>query len=70
MTRKQFEESAIRSKEKDLRIPRGWWGTYRDVTDGVRRVRFSSGVWIVSLRGKIASRHDSRSFAIRKAARL
>ena len=72
MTRKQFEERAIRSKEQLLGIPCGWWGTYNDVTDGSRRVHRSrgGGTWIVSLDGKIVSRHDSRCFAIRKAARL
>lgn len=70
MTRDEFIEKATRVAEYALQIPAGWWGVYRDVTNGIARVRFSRDCWVVSLDGKVVSRHDSRSFAIGKAAKL
>jgi hypothetical protein len=71
MTRKQFIERALRIIERSLLIPRGWWGTWRDVTNGSVRVRYSGGgIWTLSVRGKRVSRHDSRAGAISKARKL
>jgi len=76
MTRKDFEKKAIKTAERDLGVPAGWWGTLRDVQgpEG-QRVQFMregrcGGHWKISLRGKLVSRHDSRAFAIRKATKL
>lgn len=71
MTRRQFIERAVRDAERFLGIPAGWWGKYHDVTNGGVRVHFTSHrFWRVSIRGRKVSDHDSRAFAIRKAARL
>lgn len=71
MTRPEFVERATRDAEKKLSIPRGWWGTWRDVSGpNGQRVLFSAGVWTVSLNGVRISRHDSRPFALRKAAKI
>lgn len=72
MTREQFIAKATRNAERHLRIPPGWWGTYRDVRGpGGRRVRFGqmNGCrgWIVSVGGKTISGHSSRPSAIAKA---
>ena len=70
MTRHEFEKHAIRIAERNLGVPPGWWGNYADVHgpagERVYKVRGSSG-WAVSLRSKVISRHDSRSYAIAKA---
>jgi hypothetical protein len=70
VTREQFTARAVRDAERALQVPPGWWGVWRDVTDGIARIHFSSGGWTVSVRGKRVSRHDSRTFAISKARRL
>ena len=70
MTRREFEARAIRNAERYLGVPAGWWGTWRDVTDGVARVRFTGRAWRLWRRGKKVSDHDSRSGAIRKAGAL
>jgi hypothetical protein len=74
MTRDEFEAKAIRAAEKALRIPAGWWGTYRDVCAWYGtlfvRVRFSVSYWVLSIDGKVASKHDSRGSAISKGSRL
>lgn len=74
MTRRQFEEAAVRIAERNLGLPPGWWGTYRDVHGPagervLKRQRGLSG-WIVSFRGEVVSLHDSRSGAIAKARKL
>lgn len=68
MTRKTFEAKAIRAAEQQLRIPPGWWGTYRDVQgpEG-ERVRFSGSYWVARVDGVHIGRYDSRSYAITKA---
>lgn len=71
MTRSQFTARAIRNAERDLGVPPGWWGTWRDVTDGAVRVSvYARSGWKITLRGKRISTHDSRSFAITKARKL
>jgi len=70
MTREQFIARAVRAMERSVGAPAGWWGTWRDVTNGTARVLFSSGAWTVSLRGKRVSRHDSRAHALAKARKL
>jgi len=69
--RRYFVEAAVRPAEEALGVPPGWWGSYRDVAgpDG-QRVRLSRGTWIVRFRGKLVSRHDSRSYAIKAARKL
>lgn len=72
MTRKQFEEKAIRTVERGLQIPSGWWGLYGDVQspNGVR-VRCSGfQIWTVSVHGKRVSRHSTRVAAIAKGKSL
>lgn len=70
MTRKQFIDKATREYERRLGIPAGWWGRYGDITDGVRRVHITASMtWTLSLRGRVISRHDSRTGAINKARR-
>lgn len=73
MTRQEFIEKATRRMERDLGLPPGWWGTWRDIYGpyGVR-VRYSSGgIWTArSLNGKVIGWHDSRAGAIRKARSL
>jgi len=68
----QFEQKTIRDAEIYLGVPVGWWGTYGDVTNGpVRVYRNSTNTcWIVSVRGREVSRHDSREYAIKKARKL
>lgn len=70
MTRAEFEAKAIRSEEKRLYVPPGWWGTWGDVTNGKVRVRFSGRCWTISVGGKRVSQHDARGNAISKAKRL
>ena len=73
MTRQQFEQRAILLAERTLGIPPGWWGTYRDVHgpagERARAVGYGSPDWVVSWRGTVMSRHDSRAGAIAKARR-
>lgn len=75
MTRQQFIDRATRDAERALHVPPGWWGTYRDVRGpDDQRVHFSGGAWTVA-RASVSksgswlriSRHDSRTFALRKA---
>lgn len=71
MTRDEFIARAVKSAERDLGVPAGWWGTWRDITNGIARVRFASGkVWEVSLDGKRISLHARREGAIRQASKL
>lgn len=72
MTRQQFIARAVRTAERNLGIPQGWWGTWRDFTNGTVRVRLrGSWEWRVTwCSGTEISRHDSRAGAIRKAAKL
>jgi len=70
MTKKQFVDRAVRAAERELRVPPGWWGTWRDVTDGESRVHFTGRGWRVSRKGSGISDHDSREFAIRKATKM
>lgn len=71
MTRQEFFAKAIRTAERALYVPTGWWGRWRDVTNGTVRVAWSrSGGWRITVGGHVISRHDSRSSAIRKAANL
>lgn len=74
MTREQFIERAIRTAERAQALPRGWWGTWRDATNGRVRVKFARRCWHVTLVGAlgtstILSKHDSREGALRKALR-
>lgn len=70
MTLDQFTKLAVRIEQQRLRIPTGWWGTYRDVTNGAARVKFTGSCWRITHHGKLVSRHDSRDFAISKARKL
>lgn len=70
MTREQWLTRVVRAAELSIRVPPGWWGTWNDVTNGVRRVRFAGRVWRVSIGSAKISDHDSRANAIRKAVRL
>ena len=72
MTRQQFIDKATRVAERDLGIPAGWWGTWRDVygPGGIRVSFMASGGWHLTQRGKSVSKHDSRAFAITKARKL
>jgi len=70
MTRKAFEAKAIREAERKLGLPLQWWGSYTDVHGPLgRRVRFSGNAWVFSINGKVVSKHDSRSSAIKKAVK-
>lgn len=74
MTRAEFTVFAIKAAERALQVPPGWWGTWRDVTNGIERVRLSRDAWVLSTtrgqgtrsRARVISRHDSRAFAISK----
>ena len=68
MTKEQFVGKAVKNEERRLKLPRGWWGTWRDIygPEG-ERVRFSGGGWHVSVDGLRVSSHDSRPYAISKA---
>ena len=72
MTRAEFVARAVRTAERDLRVPAGWWGTWRDLhAPSGARVRHGGNVWTVRDRsGRVVSKHDSRRVAIRKAAGL
>lgn len=74
MTREQFTAKALRAAERAIRVPPGWWGTWRDVysPSGTVRIRFSNHgrCWVIRHNGIVVSRHDSRSFAIAKARKL
>lgn len=71
MTKEEFTARAVKEYRIRHRIPAGWWGTYRDSTDGVHRVRLAGfGVWTLTLLGKKVSQHNSKSGAIRKARSL
>lgn len=71
MTRGQFVARAIRAAERDLRVPPGWRGTWRDVTNGKVRVHLTARrYWRITRAGVELSRHDSRDAEIRKAAKL
>lgn len=73
MSQLKFIEKAVRHMEKAYRIPRGWWGTYTEATNGIARVVFSRRAWFVyrsksdGLRWTLISKHDSREHAFRKA---
>lgn len=78
MTYPEFVAKTIRAAERELQVPVGWWGTWRDVTNGKERVRLSRNAWILSTtrgqgtrsRAVVVSRHDSRAFAIAKARKV
>lgn len=72
MTRKEFEKKAIREAEKTLGVPEGWWGNWRHVQGpkGVEVKFLAGGGWALKQKGKIVSKHDSRSFAIGKGKKL
>lgn len=72
MTYEQFVARAVREAELKIRAPAGWWGNWRDIAsaDGRVRVLFSASEWRIRLDDKLVSKHDSRDFAIRKAAKL
>lgn len=70
MTKREFAFKALRAYERHLGIPFGWWGTYRDFTNGGLRVLFGSTTWTLSARGKVISRYDSRAGAINRARRM
>jgi hypothetical protein len=72
MTRQQFIDRAVRKAERENQIPKGWWGGWREITNGSTVVRFipSSWCWVIKKDGRQVSKHDSRTFAIAKARRL
>ena len=71
MTRVEFIARAIKEAERAIGFPSGWWGRWRDATNGTGRVHWSGRVWFISWRsGKRISRHDSKVSAIRKASKL
>lgn len=70
MTLREFERKAIKAARTRLEIPNGWWGEWSDITNGVVRVKRNGLVWTIVRRGKVISRHDSRTFAIAKARRI
>lgn len=76
MTRQQFIDSAVRKAERAICVPPGWWGTWRDVTNGLIRVTRHRSGWVIrrlnwSNKDKIEwtriSKHASRADAMRKA---
>jgi len=68
VTRKQFEQRAVREAERGIGVPADWWGTWKDVRGpNGERVRFSGRCWTVSLDGQRISQHDSRAYAMRRA---
>jgi len=71
MTRAQFIARAVRAAERELRIPPGWWGTWRDFTNGKVRVHLVRGwCWRITRRGVLVSTHDSRMSSIATAVKL
>jgi hypothetical protein len=70
VTRREFVDKATRDAERRIGVSAGWWGTWRDITDGAVRVRFTGSAWRVSRAGKKVSDHDSRSSAISKAKKV
>ena len=73
MTRAQFIARAVSDRERAIGVPVGWWGTWIDVRGpkGQRVHRTNGGrFWIVSVKGRTISGHDSRKGAIAKARRL
>jgi hypothetical protein len=70
MTRDKFIAKAVRAAERALEVPPNWWGTWRDVTDGTVRVKFTGSCWRISCAGMKMRDHDSRALAIRQAARI
>lgn len=71
-TRQAFIDAAVRSAERLLQVPPGWWGTWSVVTDGVVRVWYSRSRkrWVITTvasKVEIGSRY-SRNRAIAAAA--
>lgn len=71
MTEKQWIKKVLRAEQKRLKIPEGWWGTWRDICGphGVR-VRLSSGgfnVWTVRKYNKKIFVGESRAYALKRA---
>ena len=70
LARMKFASRVARDAERALGAPPYWWGTWRDLRGpGGERVFFSSGAWTAVMRDGSKSRHESRKYAIRKAAR-
>lgn len=79
MTRADFVAKAVRTAERALHVPPGWWGIYRDVHGPKgQQVTFSkhSFSWIVTVKEKGTSKrkeigkYGTRGGAIGKARRL
>jgi hypothetical protein len=71
VTRSEFIARAVRAAERAIEVPQGFFGVWRDVTNGVVRVRFTrSDEWEVSRAGMRISLHSLREGAIRKASKL
>lgn len=81
-SRAAFIAWAARTTETREAIPKGWWGHYNDVR-GPRGVRMhcmgnargwirsaSCSIWVLSVHGRVVSKHDSRKFAMSKARLL
>ncbi len=72
MTRKTFEQRAIRAEERRLHLPAGWWGTYCDNygPHGERVLLTGHHRWSVTLNRKRIGVYENREAALRKARRL
>jgi hypothetical protein len=70
MTRAQFVAMAVKAAERQLGVPPGWWGTWRDVTDGTVRVRWTGQWWRISCAGIEIGRGDSRPNSIARARKM
>ena len=71
-SREEFVAAAVREAERRLNVPAGWWGTYKHVrAPGGAAVRSGLNGWrIYGATGRFVSAHDSRAYAIKKAAKL
>lgn len=67
-----FLAKAVRAAEKELRIPAGWWGTYRDVRGpgGVRVRNAGDRRWTVRIGAALVRTYETRAGAIRAAQKL
>jgi hypothetical protein len=70
MTRRQFEAKAVKTEQRRLGIPAGWWGRWTDVTNGYMRVYFRGGCWRVAGCGIAVTKHNLRAIAIKRAVKL
>lgn len=69
MTREQFITKAIRTAERLLLVPPGWWGTWADRRgpNGARVTIAQAGSYVAWRRGKKIGAYDTRATAIKHA---